>query len=235
MPRFDLGTRRVARSRIFGNRYRRLVSAYRATRLPEVAGIPPRNNPARDESVAFGGSSGILSSAAEELVNSNPELAIRLALRVCTYDKDKMLQRVLSRATIGTLSEDSVLTLAQICIGVIHYVLPRVSAPAEYVFQVFWVERMRVAMEVLSRLVLRLPPDTAKTVLDLGLVCYRTPQVAQHVWLDEPLYSLLRRAWEALPKEYRADCVFDVLSAPIVGMEGFGAHTSTQSTVKSEG
>ena len=209
-PRFDLGTRRVSNSRIFSNRHR-LVSAYRAIRLPEVAGLPPRNNPNRDE-----------------LVADNPELAISLALRVCKYDKDKMLQRVVSRATIGRLSEDSVLTLAQTCIGVINYALHRVTASVEYVSQVFWVERMRVAMEVLSWLVLCLPPDTAKTVLDLRLVCYRTPQVAQHVRLDEPLTSLLRRAWEALPKDYRADSVFDLLSAPLVGMEGFEAHSRLQ-------
>ena len=119
--------------------------------------------------------SGILSLAAEELVADNPELAVRLALRVCKYGKDKMLQRIVSRATIGAIPAESVLTLAQTCIGVIHYALPRVTASGEYVPQVFWVERLRVAMEVLSRLVLRLPPDTAKTILDVGLVCYRTP------------------------------------------------------------
>ena len=227
-PRFELGTRRGSNGRIFGNRRQHIISAYRAVRLPEVVGLPPRNNLGRDELVGMEGSSGILSLAAEELVAENPELAIRLALRVCKYDRDKMLQRVVSRATIGAFPEDSVLKLAQMCIGVIHYALPRVTASVEYVSQVSWVERLRVAMEVLSRLVLRLPPDTAKTVLDVGLVCYRTPQVAQHIWLDEPLDSLLRRAWEALPKNYRADSVFDLLSAPLVGMEGFEAHSRLQ-------
>ena len=142
-----------------------------------MAGLPPRNNPSRDDFGAAESASGILSLAAEELVIENPELAIKLALRVCKYDRDAMLQRVVSRATIGTLSEESALELSQICIGIIHYSLPRVSAPGNNVPAVFWVERIRVAMEVLSRLVLRLDPDTAKPVLDLGLVCYRTPGV----------------------------------------------------------
>ena len=227
-PRFELGTRRGSNGRVLGNRHQRIISAYRAIRLPEVVGLAPRNNLGRDELVGMESSSGILSLAAEELVAENPELAIRLALRVCKYDRDKMLQRVVSRATIGTFPEDSVLKLAQMCIGMIHYALPRVAASVEYVPQVSWVERLRVAMEVLSRLVLRLPPDTAKAVLDVGLVCYRTPQVAQHVWLNDPLTSLLSRAWEALPKYYRADSVFDLMSAPLVGMEGFEAHSRLQ-------
>ena len=227
-PRFELGTRRGPNGRVLGNRHQRIISAYRAIRLPEVVGLAPRNNLGRDELVGMESSSGILSLAAEELVAENPELAIRLALRVCRYDRDKMLQRVVSRATIGALAEHSVLKLAQMCIGVIHYALPRVTASVEHVSQVSWVERLRVAMEVLSRLVLRLPPDTAKTVLDVGLVCYKTPQVVKHVWLDEPLNSLLRRAWEALPKYCRADSVFDLLGAPVVGMEGFEAHSRLQ-------
>ena len=226
-PRFDLGSRRTTSRRIVSSHHR-LVSAYRAIRLSEVAGLPPRNNPARDDLVAVESASGILSLAAEELVTENPELAIRLALRVCKYDRDALLQRVLSRATIGMLSEESALTLAQICIGIIHYSLPRVTTPGGHVPPIFWVERMRVAMEVLSRLVLRLDPDTSKMVLDLGLVCYRTPEVAQHFWLEEPLNSLLMRAWDALPRGYRADSVFDILKAPIVGMDGFRAHSRLQ-------
>ena len=223
-PRFDLGTRRTAGRRVVYSRHR-LDSAYRAIRLSEVAGLPPRNNPSQNEVVAAQGASGILSPAAEVLVTDNPELAIRLALRVCKYDRDAMLQRVVSRATIGTLSDESALALAKICMDMTQYSLPRVTGPGEPVPPILWVERMRVAMEVLSRLVLRLDPDTAKKVLDLGLLCYRTQEVAQHVWLEGPLNALLRRAWEALPKEYRADSVFDVLLAPIVGMEGFEANS----------
>ncbi len=52
-----------------------------------------------------------------------------------------------------------------------------------------WVERIRVAFEVLSRLVLRLDPDSALDIFDKALEYYanRRDRVASHVWLSEPL------------------------------------------------
>ena len=140
-PPFDLGTVQDGWSIRFetGNR---LAPAFRAIRLSEVAGLPaatPKAFPSR----ATG--ADILQLAAEHLVQFNPELAIRLVLRSCAYDKDKTLMRVLSRNRIALLQDDAVQRLVRDCIRVIDYSLPR-----------GWVERIRVAMAVLSRLVLRL-------------------------------------------------------------------------------
>ena len=220
---FDLGIRHRPGIRYSNEGHYRLIASYRAVRLPEVAGLPPVNYPSTDSDFPMAAASGILALAGDTLVERNPELAIRLALRICNYDKDKMLQRVLSRAIIAMLPEDSVATLAQICIGVVHYALPRMMQPSTLTSGISWVERMRVAMESLSRLALRLTPDMAKTALDVGFMCYRTPHVAQNPLLGPPITSLLRRSWEALPKEHRHNCVFDILTLPIVGMEGFSA------------
>ena len=220
-PPFDLGVRSGSGIRFSNEGYARLIAAFRAVRLPEVAGLPPVNNPGSDGDFPMTAASGILALAADELVATNPELAIRLALRICKYDKDNMLQRVLSRTSIAVLPDDSVARLAQICTRAIHYALPRLIESSAPTSGILWVERMRVAMEALSRLALRLTPDMAKTALDVGLMCYRTPHIAQHPLLGSPITSLLRRSWEALPKEHRANCVFDVMTLPIAGMEGF--------------
>ncbi len=83
----------------------RMVAAYRSVRLPEVTGLPPVNNPGGDAFIPMSMVSGILILAADELAAIKPELAMRLALRVCSYDKDKGLQRALSRTRVATLSE----------------------------------------------------------------------------------------------------------------------------------
>ena len=137
-PPFDLGTVRDGWSIRFesGNR---LAPAFRAIRLSEVAGLPvatPQAFPPR----ATG--ADILQLAAEHLVKFNPELSVRLILRSCTYDKDKPLMRVLSRNHLALLPDDAVQRLMRDCMRVISHSLP-----------VGWVERIRVAMEVLSRLV----------------------------------------------------------------------------------
>ena len=220
-PSFDLGTRQVT-YRLFSNLpCAGIIAAYQGIRLIEAAGLPPVNNPSSSDPVPFPMVSDILSLAAKKLITVEPELAIRLTLRICTYDRDKTLQRVLSRPRVATLPCDTVVTLAKICTGVIQYALPRLPTLGNPTSGISWVERMRVALEVLSRLALRLPPDMVNAALDTGLECYQADKVAQHPWLGPPVRNLLIRSWEALPKDARTSRALDLLVAPIVGLDGF--------------
>ena len=114
-PSFDLGTRRVS-GQSFSNADSQ-GATYRAIRLSEVAGLPPvvdHMDVAAD----------ILKLAVEKLFTSDPEMAVRLVLRVSTYDQDKTFMRILSRTRVAALSADSARTLAKICNSVIEYALP---------------------------------------------------------------------------------------------------------------
>ena len=162
-PVFDLGARRGTRLSFSG--VRPGLAAYRAVRLSEVAGLPP--------TVA----ADILKLAAAELAAASPELAVRLVLRSCNYDKDETLQSVLSRTRMALMPDGSAQQLATACTNLIEYGLPR-----------GWVERIRVAFEVLSRLVLRLDLDSVIDVFDKALEYYanRRDRVASHVFLSGP-------------------------------------------------
>ena len=203
-PLFDLGERPGDR-RGFSYVDPR-VTAYRAVRLSEVAGLPP-----------VASATDILKLAAEKLSRSDLVMAVRLVLRVCTYDEDKTLMRVLSRPRVATLSAASAKALAEICQGMIEYALPRrVGAGAR---PGFWIERMRVAIEALSRLVLRSEPEMAEAIFNKALELYRNDHVSRGPLLSKPVRNLLRRSWEALPEERRTAHVLDVLGAPIVGLD----------------
>ena len=183
--------------------------AYRATRLSEVAGLPaatPDMFPSR------AAAADILQLAADYIVKFDPELAVRLVLRACVYDKDKTLLRVLSRTRLALVQGDVVRRLADDCKGVIDYGLPR-----------GWVERIRVAIEVLSRLVLRLGPEAALESFDYALEFYRNKQhkVASDAWISSPLRNLLNRTWEALPHDQQTSRALNLLGTPIVGLDGF--------------
>ena len=207
-PPFDLGTVRDGWSIRFesGNR---LASAFRAIRLSEVAGLsvatpqafPPRASGAN-----------ILQLASEHLVEFDPEIAVRLVLRSCTYDKDESLVHVLSRNHLALLSDDAVQRLVRDCIRVIDYSLPR-----------GWVERIRVAMEVLSRLVSRLGADSALETFECAFEIYSKRQhlVLSHAWIGPPLRNLLSRSWKSLSQNQRTSRARDLLGAPIVGLNGF--------------
>ncbi len=209
-PPFDLGTVRDGWSTRFESS-NRLAPAFRAIRLSEVAGLP-----AATPQVFLPRATGadILQLAAEHLAKFRPELAIRLVLRSCTYDKDKSLMRVLSRNHLALLSDDAVQRLVRDCTRVIDYGLPR-----------GWVEHIRVGMEALSRLVSRLESDSALETLDYAFEEYRNRQhrVMSHAWIGPPLQNLLERTWKSLSQNQRKKRSLDLLGAPIVGLDGFTA------------
>ena len=215
-PAFNLGSRTNVVRLGFGPRTN---GPYRAVRASEVAGLPSFT---RDKSlVSLSVGAELLKTAADKLATIQPELAIRLVLRVCEDDSDNTLMRVVSRTRVATLDQQAVDRLAKTCAEVIKHGLVRVSGGGHRASALFWGTRLCVAMEVLSRLVLRATPDDAEATLDLGLECYQSRAVLGDFRLGRPLGSLLQRSWEALPKERRAARTLDLLSAPIVGMDAF--------------
>ena len=207
---FDLGVRRTSGWH-FSNADPRTV-AYRAILLSEVAGLPPIAN-------HINVAADILALAAEKLFEPEPGMAVRLVLRIPHSASNHTLNRVLSRTRVAILSESLVRDLAQICNGVIEYALPRITSEGPLV--TFWVERLSIAMEVLSRLVLRLDPKKVEAVFDTALRCYGNDHVAQHPKLIDPVRNIMSRSWESLPKDDHTNRVLDVLSAPIVGLDNF--------------
>ena len=208
-PSFDLGVRRLP-GLTFSN-INPESDAYRAIRLSEVAGIHPTKI------------WDVLGMAAEKLVINHPELAIRIVLSACRNDQDKTLQRVLSRTRVAALPTRSAEALADTCISVIEHALPRMGRPGP---GVFWINRMGVSTEVLSRLVLRLESDESESIFDEALALYRNQQIADEFLMGRSLHSLLKRSWEALPEDRRNARVLDLLSAPIVGVDGFKASST---------
>ena len=223
-PAFDLGTKRSVGMRISNEEYDRAVSSFRGLRLLEVTGLPPTNIPSGKYRMPLSlGQKEVLTSAAEKLATIAPDLSIRLVLRVCSDDGDKTLDRVLARNRVATLSEDSAKTLAEICKGVIVYAFPRLNA-ADIPPQLnAWVRRMRVALEVLSRLVLRLSDDFAAAALELGIDCLRNPTIRGNILFGRPISNLLERSWYALPDERRAQYALRLLTMPLEGLDGLAA------------
>ena len=146
-------------------------------------------------------------------------MAVRLVLRIPHSATNHTLNRILSRTRVATLSESLVRDLAQICNGIIEYALPRITSGGPPV--TFWVERLSITMEVLSRFVLRLDPKKVEAVFDTAPRCYGNDHVAQHPKLIDPVRNIMSRSWESLPKDDRTNRVLDVLSAPIVGLDNF--------------
>ena len=227
-PAFDLGISRSPGIRISNEKNNRLVAAYRGLRLVEVGGLPPTNNPGDDSPLPMSITRDILTLATDQLADAAPDLAIRLVLRFCQSDTDKTLDRVLARSRVARMSEDSARILAERCESVINYALPRLNSTETSTLINPWVRRMPVALEALSRLVLRLPPDSLVAVLELGLDCLRNPAIRGNVLMGRPVSNLLGRSWDALPDEHCASYALRLLAMPIEGLDGFAAHHGYQ-------
>ena len=221
-PAFDLGSSRNQGIHISFNIQDEFIAAYSGLRLMEVGGLPPTNNPSDDHPrMPISITNRILTLATDKLSDDAPDLAIRLVLRFCTSDRDKTLDRVLARTRIARLSEDSARTLAEICEGVIKYARRRLTLADTPPLLNPWVLRIRVSLEVLSRLVLRLPSKSVATFLELSLNLLRKPEVGGNFLLGRSVSNLLRRSWEALPDEYRAPYALRLLAMPLEKTDGF--------------
>jgi len=214
VPLFDLGARRGKTIRYSNAKYGQWIIAHRAIRLCEVAGLPPS---ASNMVVA----SDLLALAAEHLASTDHALATRLALRVSTSEDDAVLNRVWTRSRIAVMPMEDVTTLVDIVTVLISYALPKVNIASKS--STFWVTKLRVAMEALSRLVLRLSPERAEHIFKQTLSYYRMEGLAKHPWLGKPMDHMLARAWEAVPKSRQTDLILDILDAPIIGLDGFEA------------
>ena len=187
--------------------YNRWVAARRAVRLAEVAGLPAID-------------SNLLKPAVDELSATEPELAVRLLLRAFTYDGEPVLKRALSRTRVATMPAELVKTLAGTCERIIEYA-SRVGVSGAGGRLPFSLDRMRVAMEVLSRLVIRLEPNEVEARFSKALQYYENNGCAGDAYLAGAIRSMLERSWEALPEDRRTGHVIDILGASIVGIEKF--------------
>ena len=211
-PAFDLNMQRTE-FRFSDDEIRQRIAARRAIRLSEVAGLPP-------SAFKWTMASDILKLAADKLAVAEPETALRLVFRTVDYDQDALLQGVLSRPRVAVMSLNLVSNLIDICNGVIQYGLPRLAATKVLDGSMSWTERMRVAMEVMSRLVLRLDPKQVESIFDATLGYYGDDRFT-HRYLMFPLKRLLERSWETLLSNQRDCRVLDLLKAQIVGMDDF--------------
>ena len=228
-PHFDLGVRNVTRTLFSGDSRYRIIAAYRGVRLLEVAGLPPTNNPDGEYLWPLSlGQLEVLTSATEKLATIAPDLSILLALRACSDEGDKTLERVLARTHVATLSEDSARMLAEICERVVNYALPRLSSANVPLHVNPWIRRIRVALEALSRLILRLPTNSVAAALELSIACLRNQTITRNVLYGRPVSNLLRRSWNALPNENRAPYTLSLLAMPFPGLDGIGAELGYQ-------
>ena len=142
-------------------------------------------------------------------------------IRVTMSDSDEAFGRVVSRPRVASLAPRAAIALASdVQIALKHAVsCIRIGGGR----RLYGTQQASVAMESLSRLVLRLEASSTLSVFDVALDLYKDATVMSWIVLHRAMRNLLRRCWESLDDEQRAERVLDVLETPIVGMDGFAS------------
>ena len=192
---FDLWHRtRIGRGGNSGGDGWEHLPALQAKRLVEETGMPPVVD-------NFDLAKRLLLRAAVWLAEPSPDLALRTILRISTFEEDETFEDFFNRSRIAQLADSQVEALVERASRAINYGVPRAAAATtedDHERANYWVSKMRVAVEVLSRLVLRLDGARAERVLDLALGYYHHPLFRKHHWLIKPLGHLFSRTLNAL-------------------------------------
>ena len=210
---FDLGPptgKGLSLSNVARNR---ALASLRGIRFVEVVGSP---------SVVSG---YLLSGAAEALLPYSPEWTSALTLRSAMGTPDQDFSKTLSRWRVAFITPELARSLAESQRSTIKLALEQLDGLERSADAVqsreLWGHRLGAAMEALSRFVLRLKPEEVESVLELARSLYSDSRIHSNVFYAKPLANLLRRASEALPPSSKAEHALDLLSLPIVGVDGF--------------
>lgn len=213
IPSFDFDKAPHRRFTFSNDENEQYLAAFRANRLTEVAGLPSSTGfwaPALE----------ILTSAAEKLFLREPELAARLILRITKNETGSRFNAIFSRTRVAAMPVDLVVTLAQDCSAALEFTLTKIIDPGG-TWNGFWVDRLRVLMEGLSRFVVRLEPKAAKAIFDNAMKLYQNRIIASRLSFAKPMHNILNRSWDTLPESIQSKCVSDVLLAQIAGIDDF--------------
>ena len=192
----------------------RARAGYRIIRLAEKAGLPPLSD-------RWPPTQGMLSQASETLYRGDQvELALRLMLRITSYDGDELVRKLLSRPNLAALPESVIDSIAGLCEQVIDYYSKRGLHYSGARGTISPRERVRVAIETLARLSLRFKPTRAAETVRKGLSIYGNPLFCNDALFRQPIGNLLSWSWEALPEEDKGQLALEILSAPIAGVDG---------------
>jgi hypothetical protein len=205
---FDLG--HISTS--YQTRGWQLLPAFEALLFTEAAGMPAHIFSGGGFRLILGASG--LERAALWLASVDPALAIRTLMRTCDTESDKILTKVVTRERVALLDKGTAETLVEIIVHAIEQLVPEIVTDKQHI------GKLRVAMELLSRLALRLTDqEKIKKVFDLAITLTHNRGISNHPWLAAPLAHLLHRTVDCFEAHAQADLILPLLELPTTGID----------------
>lgn len=159
----------------------------------------------------------LLCDAAEQLVVSeSSDIGLHrctLAIRAANSDDSEAIKQIFSRITLANTPQEVVATLANRLIPAIAYWRKQaLIGTAQQKFKA--IDAIRVLIEALARLTIRLSPEESKNVFRLAMEIGRDSAL-KHFWLFEVIDHLAQYSLKSIPDVQQSDLLFDALSFPL--------------------
>lgn len=145
-------------------------------------------------------------------------------LRTLRSHSDESVERFFSRVAVAQLSDATVTSLVDRLIDALEFWRRRTTEvdpqSGNRRFDSHAVEQVRLYIEILSRLAIRVDPARARQLYDLALGIIGDQDLKRHLWVIEPLNHLLQRSGEAMPKEIRGELTLGAVEFPLQSEAG---------------
>jgi tetratricopeptide (TPR) repeat protein len=161
-------------------------------------------------------------SRAIELASSYDELGMMRAIRILGGSSDKSIENIFSRIAVARMPVATIEKLLDVLWRAIEFGRTRFgtsSSIPQHGHGNFWVERVGILVEVLSRLVVRLNGERAIEMFRKAVSLAHAPDWAYWV-LFEPLGNLLSRALLAVPPRERRGLLLEIVNLPLPDERG---------------
>lgn len=159
----------------------------------------------------------LLSGVAQQLaVSGGLESGLRcytLAIRAANSDSSPAIKQIFSRIALANTPRDIVDTLTNRLVPAIAYWRKQALVGAEQQKR-HAIDTIRVLIEVLARVVIRLSPEESKKVFLLAMEIGRDSAL-RDFWLFEVIGHLAQYSLESIPDAQQSDLLLDVLSFPL--------------------
>lgn len=145
-----------------------------------------------------------------------------LAIRSANSDDSDVIKKLFSRTQVACLSNTDVEFLFKQSTAAITY-WSDIKVTSADQDRVYLLERLRVFIEVLARMSVRLTPENAKQAFLLASSLGKDTQV-RHFWIFSALAHLIEFSLKSVPEKEQSELLLEALSFPLPSEVGTDQH-----------
>lgn len=140
-----------------------------------------------------------------------------LSILASNFEKSKSIKHNFSRIKIACIEKDEIDNAIRYCAEAINYW--REKHPTGTLnYKRYCIEQLRVFIEILSRLLIRADPETAKSMFLMATEIGQE-KCSNHPWLHEPLKNLLNNSLLSIPPNQHGEILLHSLNFPLPNKE----------------